>query len=54
MRLDTHRCSGMALANYFRDDLTVEVIFFGEGDRSGNVVQNTEASASNADAKAKL
>ncbi|KAI9852868.1 MAG: hypothetical protein M1838_004427 [Thelocarpon superellum] len=30
----------------YRDDLTVEVIFFGEGDKSGNVVVNREASAS--------
>ena len=44
----------MSFANYCRDDLTVEVIFFGEGDKSGNVVQNTEASASAADIKAKL
>ncbi|KAI9880991.1 MAG: hypothetical protein M1830_009485 [Pleopsidium flavum] len=38
----------------YRDDLTVEVIFFGEGDKSGNVVLNSEASASNGDIKAKL
>ncbi|KAI9759974.1 MAG: hypothetical protein M1835_000265 [Candelina submexicana] len=38
----------------YRDDLTVEVIFFGEGDNSGNVVLNNEASASGAEAKAKL
>lgn len=37
-----------------RDDLTVEVIFFGEGDKSGNVVLNTEASASNLGVRAKL
>ncbi len=36
------------------DDLTVEVIFFGEGDKSGNVVLNSEASASNGHVKAKL
>ncbi|KAK6334259.1 hypothetical protein TWF730_003473 [Orbilia blumenaviensis] len=29
----------------YRDDLTVEVIFFGEGDKSGNVVVNEEATA---------
>lgn len=44
----------MVFADHCRDDLTVEVIFFGEGDNSGNVVQNTEASASTADGKAKL
>ena len=37
-----------------RDDLTVEVIFFGESDQSGNVVQNPDASASAAHIKAKL
>ncbi|KAI9831454.1 MAG: hypothetical protein M1819_005053 [Sarea resinae] len=39
-----------------RDDLTVEVIFFGETDKSGNVVLNQDASASvkNGDLKAKL
>ena len=30
----------------YRDDLTVEVIFFGEGSGDGEVVQNREASAS--------
>jgi len=30
----------------YRDDLTVEVIFFGEGPGTGDVVQNREASAS--------
>ena len=30
----------------YRDDLTVEVIFFGEGPTTGDVVQNREASAS--------
>ncbi|SLM40848.1 pyruvate dehydrogenase phosphatase [Lasallia pustulata] len=38
----------------YRDDLTVEVIFFGEGDKSGNVVQNTEASAPTAYVKARI
>jgi len=40
----------------YRDDLTVEVIFFGEGDKSGNVLRNEEASASATDkaVKAKL
>jgi len=39
----------------FRDDLTVEVIFFGEGPGSGNVTLNKEASASaTSDVKAKL
>jgi hypothetical protein len=28
-----------------RDDLTVEVVFFGEGDKSGNVVVNEEATS---------
>lgn len=37
-----------------RDDLTVEVIFFGEGDNSGDVVRNPDASASNIGLKAKL
>ena len=37
-----------------RDDLTVEVIFFGEGDNSGDVVRNPDASASNLGLKAKL
>jgi pyruvate dehydrogenase phosphatase len=37
------------------DDLTVEVIFFGEGDSSGTVVVNKEATASsNEEVKAKL
>jgi len=39
----------------FRDDLTVQVIFFGEGAETGNVTVNKEASASSsADVKAKL
>ncbi|TVY94042.1 [Pyruvate dehydrogenase [acetyl-transferring]]-phosphatase 1, mitochondrial [Lachnellula willkommii] len=38
----------------YRDDLTVEVIFFGNSDKSGNVVVNKEASASAKDIKAKL
>ena len=37
-----------------RDDLTVEVIFFGNSDKSGDVVVNREASASAGDVKAKL
>jgi pyruvate dehydrogenase phosphatase len=38
-----------------RDDLTVQVIFFGEGPANGNVEVNKEASASaSADVKAKL
>lgn len=41
-------------ARRYRDDLTVEVIFFGEGDKSGDVVLNAEASASDLGAKAKL
>jgi pyruvate dehydrogenase phosphatase len=31
--------------NSVRDDLTVEVIFFGEGESTGNVTINAEASA---------
>ncbi|KAK2763888.1 hypothetical protein FQN54_009506 [Arachnomyces sp. PD_36] len=38
----------------YRDDLTVEVIFFGEGDNTGNVTINSEASASEATPKPKL
>lgn len=38
----------------YRDDLTVEVIFFGNSDKSGDVVLNKEASATAADVKAKL
>ncbi|KAK4692893.1 pyruvate dehydrogenase phosphatase, partial [Lecanoromycetidae sp. Uapishka_2] len=38
----------------YRDDLTVEVIFFGEGDKSGDVVLNHEASAPGLGVKAKL
>ncbi|EHK96346.1 putative protein phosphatase 2C like protein [Glarea lozoyensis 74030] len=38
----------------YRDDLTVEVIFFGNSDKSGDVVVNKEASASAKDIKAKL
>lgn len=36
------------------DDLTVEVIFFGNSDKSGDVVINREASAVANDVKAKL
>jgi pyruvate dehydrogenase phosphatase len=38
----------------YRDDLTVEVIFFGEGAGTGNVTRNQEASAAEPEAKAKL
>lgn len=39
----------------YRDDLTVEVIFFGNGDKSGDVTVNHEASANiNNDVKPKL
>jgi hypothetical protein len=44
-------------ANFCRDDLTVEVIFFGEGPANGNVTLNKEASAGSGaspDVKAKL
>jgi hypothetical protein len=37
-----------------RDDLTVEVIFFGNSDKSGDVMVNKEASAVANDVKAKL
>ncbi|TKA75787.1 hypothetical protein B0A49_03294 [Cryomyces minteri] len=38
----------------YRDDLTVEVIFFGEGDKSGDVELNKEASAREGGLKARL
>ncbi|OCL08015.1 protein serine/threonine phosphatase 2C [Glonium stellatum] len=38
----------------YRDDLTVEVIFFGEGNTTGSVTLNPEASAPIPDMKAKL
>ncbi|PGH07815.1 hypothetical protein GX51_01525 [Blastomyces parvus] len=38
----------------YRDDLTVEVIFFGEGPDSGDVTLNTEASANASESKPKL
>ncbi|KAH9881446.1 hypothetical protein IAQ61_000171, partial [Plenodomus lingam] len=38
----------------YRDDLTVEVIFFGEGPSTGNVTLNQEASAVAQEAKARL
>jgi pyruvate dehydrogenase phosphatase len=38
----------------YRDDLTVEVIFFGDGENSGNVTLNLEASAAGSEAKPKL
>ena len=37
-----------------RDDLTVEVIFFGEGSATGNVTLNKEASAAAPEVKSKL
>jgi len=36
------------------DDLTVQVIFFGQGDKTGEVVVNTEATAPSNLVKAKL
>ena len=42
------------LLSGYRDDLTVEVIFFGNSDKSGDVVVNKEASALANDVKAKL
>ncbi|MCJ1289784.1 hypothetical protein MMC34_001317 [Xylographa carneopallida] len=52
-------CALLALpspyARRYRDDLTVEVIFFGEGEKTGSVVPIAEAHASSrADIKAKL
>ncbi|KAF2635163.1 protein serine/threonine phosphatase 2C [Massarina eburnea CBS 473.64] len=38
----------------YRDDLTVEVIFFGEGPTTGNVTSNQDASAPEPEVKAKL
>ncbi|KAF2840662.1 protein serine/threonine phosphatase 2C [Patellaria atrata CBS 101060] len=38
----------------YRDDLTVEVIFFGEGDTSGTITLNVDASASSPNPQAKL
>ncbi|KAI9055057.1 hypothetical protein LZ554_000022 [Drepanopeziza brunnea f. sp. 'monogermtubi'] len=38
----------------YRDDLTVQVIFFGDSDKGGDVVLNKEASATASDVKAKL
>ncbi|PGH00247.1 hypothetical protein AJ79_08261 [Helicocarpus griseus UAMH5409] len=38
----------------YRDDLTVEVIFFGDGPDSGNITLNTEASATANNSKPKL
>lgn len=46
--------TGLRSSDSSRDDLTVEVIFFGESDHSGNVVLNPEASASGANIKARL
>ena len=37
-----------------RDDLTVEVIFFGDSPATGNVTLNKEASAPEPETKAKL
>ncbi|EOA85824.1 uncharacterized protein SETTUDRAFT_111300 [Exserohilum turcica Et28A] len=37
----------------YRDDLTVEVIFFGEGASTGNVTRNQEASAAEPEVKSK-
>jgi pyruvate dehydrogenase phosphatase len=44
----------VVLTGEFRDDLTVEVIFFGEGEATGTVTLNKEASASAEAAKPKL
>jgi hypothetical protein len=51
----SHRVKCIVLKLIFQsDDLTVEVIFFGNSDKSGDVVVNREASASAKDIKAKL
>lgn len=42
------------LLTLHRDDLTVEVIFFGEGAANGTVILNKEASAAAPEPKAKL
>jgi pyruvate dehydrogenase phosphatase len=53
-RYDCHPyCSDMILNSFYRDDLTVEVVFFGEGDKSGNVEVNEEATASRQSSKEK-
>lgn len=44
----------MSFLFFHRDDLTVEVIFFGESAGSGSVTLNKEASAAAPEAKAKL
>lgn len=49
--LDKSQCESSA--NQPRDDLTVEVIFFGEGAADGKVTLNRDASAP-AEPKAKL
>lgn len=38
----------------FRDDLTVQVIFFGDGPKTGEVTLNLKATAPTKDPKAKL
>ena len=35
----------IAVLTLFRDDLTVEVIFFGEGEGTGNVTVNADATS---------
>jgi hypothetical protein len=50
----TNPLSSIIVLKKLRDDLTVEVIFFGNSDKSGDVVVNKEASASVNDIKAKL
>ncbi|KAK4190241.1 hypothetical protein QBC35DRAFT_490435 [Podospora australis] len=42
------------ISRRYRDDLTVQVIFFGHGDKTGEVVVNKEATASEEAVKAKL
>ena len=48
------RTGGLSADVLNRDDLTVEVIFFGEGENTGTVTLNKEASASGGEVKAKL
>jgi pyruvate dehydrogenase phosphatase len=48
------RCRGCSKLTNYRDDLTVEVIFFGNSPSTGNVTLNKAASAPEPDVKAKL
>ena len=44
----------MADGAFFSDDLTVQVIFFGNGEKTGEVSLNLDASAPEPELKAKL